>query len=152
MYQSTDLTEIEFCDYVNQLVGDLFQVYQVSPQTVALNINAEGVSLGIDTLIPCGLIINELVSNALKHGLPAGAKGEICIDLQRSDGGLFMLSVRDNGVGLPEDFDLQRTRTLGLKLVSDLARQLDGTIEFERNGGTAVKITFAEPLYSERIL
>jgi len=149
LYHSADLTKIAFCDYVRQLMGDLFHAYGVSPEAVSLKIYAQGIFLGIDAAIPCGLILNELVSNALKHGLPAGRKGAICIDLQPSGPGLFMLSVRDDGVGLPEDFDLQTTRTLGLKLVSDLARQLDGAVELERNNGTAVKITFAEPVYSE---
>lgn len=149
LYQSTDLTKIAFCDYVRQLLGDLFHAYGVSSEVVSLKIGAEGIFLGIDAAIPCGLILNELVTNALKHGLPAGRKGAICIDIQPSGPGLLTLSVRDDGVGLPEDFDLQTSRTLGLKLVSDLTRQLGGTLELERNNGTAIKITFPEPTYTE---
>ena len=150
LYRSADLARIDVCDYARQLADDLFHAYGVSPETVSLEIHAEGVSLGIDVAIPCGLILNELVSNALKHGLPAGRKGAICIELQPTSPGSFMLSVGDNGAGLPDDFDLQTTKTLGLKLVSDLARQLGGAVAFERNHGTAVKITFVEPLYGEQ--
>ena len=150
LYHSADLARIDVCDYVGQLARDLFHAYGVSPETVSLEIHAEGVSLGIDVAIPCGLILNELVSNALKHGLPAGRKGAICIELQPTSPGSFMLSVGDNGAGLPADFDLQTTKTLGLKLVSDLARQLGGAVAFERNHGTAVKITFVEPVYGEQ--
>ena len=145
LYQSVDLTGIEIDGYVRQLAGELLRAYGVRPEAVSFRFNASGIFLGVDAAIPCGLIINELVSNALKYGLPHGKTAEIWIEIHRSATGGFTLSVRDNGVGIPEHFDLQTTRTLGLKLVSDLARQLGGTLELERNNGTTVKIAFMEP-------
>jgi two-component sensor histidine kinase/CheY-like chemotaxis protein len=151
LHQSIDLTGIEFDDYVKQLAGDLLRAYGARPEAVSFHFNAEGIFLGIDAAIPCGLIINELVSNALKYGLPRGKTAEICINLHRSATGWLTLSVRDNGAGMPEHFDLQTTGTLGLKLVSDLARQLGGTVELESNNGTTVTIEFMELCATNRI-
>jgi two-component sensor histidine kinase len=151
LYQSVDLTGINFDDYVRQLARDLLRSYGVRPEAVSFRFDAEGIFLGIDAAIPCGLIINELISNALKYGSPRGETAEICIDLHRSATGWFTLSVRDRGVGIPEHFDLQTTGTLGLKLVSDLARQLGGTVQLESNNGTTVKIAFMEPCTTNRV-
>ena len=144
LYQSVDLAGIDFDDYVRRLAGDLLSAYAVRPEAVRFRFNSEGISLGIDAAIPCGLIINELVSNALKYGLPRGKTAEICIDLHRSADGWFTLSVRDNGRGIPEHFDVQTAGTLGLKLVSDLARQLGGTVQLENDNGTTAKVAFME--------
>jgi two-component sensor histidine kinase len=106
--------------------------------------------LGIDTAVPCGLIINELVSNALKFAFPpererpAGEGNEIRIELYARDGDQLTLVVGDNGVGLPPDLDWQDSPSLGLQLVRMLTRQLQGTIELDQSVGTAFKITFAE--------
>jgi two-component sensor histidine kinase len=108
------------------------------------------VFLGVDTAIPCGLIINELVSNSLKHAFPAGRAGEIRIELWSDDDGQFTLMVSDNGVGLPKDLDFRATQSLGLQLVHTLVEQLEGTIELDRSGETAFKITFTEPKYKGR--
>ncbi|MBV8900482.1 MAG: response regulator [Verrucomicrobia bacterium] len=148
--QCVDLTGVHFDDYVRQLAGDLLRAYGLKPEAVSLRLDAEGIFLGIDAAIPCGLIVNELISNALKYGLPRGETAEICIDLHRSAPGWFTLSVRNSGVGIPKHFDLQTTGTLGLKLVSDLARQLGGTVELESKNGTTVKIAFMEPCTTKR--
>ncbi len=93
--------------------------------------------------MPCGLIINELISNALKHAFPEGEKGEITIDFHPDGDDKLTLVVSDTGIGLPEDIDISSgAKTLGLQLISILADQLKGTLEIERNGGTAFKITF----------
>ncbi|MFQ5780578.1 MAG: sensor histidine kinase, partial [Nitrospiria bacterium] len=98
----------------------------------------------IDTAIPCGLIINELVSNALKHAFPAGREGEIRIELH-SDDSQMHLTVSDNGIGFPKDLDLRNPKSLGLQLVNRLTDQLKGTLKSERNGGSAWKMTFPRP-------
>lgn len=144
LYHTGDLARIEFSGYLRELAENLFHAYRVDPEAVILRTSKKGAVLGLDAAIPCGLILNELISNALKHGLPEGRKGEICIDLQQTDSGQFTLTVRDNGVGFPKDFDFEKTRTLGLKLVRDLTRQLDGTVKLETSGGASVTITFEE--------
>jgi two-component sensor histidine kinase len=113
-------------------------------------INVENVFLGIDTSIPCSLIINELISNSLKHAFPVGKKGEIQVVLRPNKNKTFTLIVRDNGVGFPENIDFRNTQSLGLKLVNTLVNQLDGTIELRSNGGTEFLITFMELKYRER--
>ena len=150
LYQSRDLVKIDFADYIRDLTAYLFGSYKVNPDAITLKINVEDVSLNIDMAIPCGLIINELVSNSLKHAFPpeedgpASQEGEIRIGLY-ADGDKLILIVSDNGVGLPKDLDFRNTESLGLQLVDIFTDQLEGTIELDRSGGTAFKITFAEP-------
>ena len=107
----------------------------------------DDVFLGIDTAVPCGLILNELVSNSLKHAFPGGREGEIRIELRLDDDKKFTLMVSDNGVGIPKDLDFRNTESLGLQLVDTLVNQLEGTIELDRSGGTAFKTTFTELKY-----
>jgi PAS domain S-box-containing protein len=144
LYQSKDLASIDFAEYVRNLVTYLFRAYGVNPNVIKLKIHLGNVLLGVDTAIPCGLIINELVSNSLKHAFPDGREGEICIEF-RSDDSQCTLMVGDNGVGFRQDLDFRDTGSLGLQLVDTLVDQLEGTIELNRSGGTAFKITFAEP-------
>ncbi len=144
LYQSQDLARVDFAKYVRSLVNHLFRSYGVNTNVTKLRIQVEDVFLGVDTAIPCGLIINELVSNSLKHAFPDGREGEIHIEFRANDG-QFRLVIRDNGVGFPTDLDFRNTKTLGLQLVSTLVHQLEGTIKLDRSGGTAFEVTFAEP-------
>ena len=146
LYQSQDMARVDFAQYVRNLANHLFRSYGVNSNLIRLKINVDDVFLGIDTAIPFGLIINELVSNSLKHAFPDGREGEIRIGL-RADDGEFSLVVSDNGVGFPRDLDFRDTQSLGLRLVNTLVEQLEGTIELDRSDGTAFKITFAEPRY-----
>lgn len=100
--------------------------------------------MNLDTATPCGLIITELVSNSIKHAFPKDRKGELLIKLNSNNNEKFILTVSDNGIGLPKDIDIQNTNTLGLQLVTSLVRQLKGTIEVDRSKGTEVKIAFEE--------
>jgi two-component sensor histidine kinase len=109
------------------------------------------ITFGIDTAIPCGLIVHELVANALKHAFPGSKPGEIHLDLRAGDHGRYMLRVHDNGAGLPETVDFRRVESLGLKLVNILTQQLDGVIELQRNSGTTFTITFTELQYQKRV-
>ena len=123
-------------------MADLYNLYGVSPDTIKLKIDVDHILLGIDSAIPRGLIINELVSNSLKHAFPAGRRGEISIAFRPDDDGQYGLSVGDNGVGFPDGLDFRNTKSLGLRLANALTAQLKGTIEVDRSGGTEFKITF----------
>src|SRR5262249_15071082 len=102
----------------------------------------DDVPLGVDRAIPCGLLLNELITNALKHAFPAGRGGEVRVELARIAGDRLRLVVRDNGVGLSTGFDLRRTESLGMQLVTTLAEQLEATLEVTNAGGTTFQLTF----------
>ncbi len=140
LYQCDDLANINLEDYIRSLTSYLLNSYGVASHMVRLSINVESAPLGLDRAIPCGLIINELVSNALKYAFPQGRKGEILVDLLCDRDGKLALTVKDDGVGLPEDVDIADTPSLGLQLVNTLVKQLDGTIEVNRRGGTEFRM------------
>jgi two-component sensor histidine kinase/sensor domain CHASE-containing protein len=144
LYNSKDLIGIDFGEYLRDLVANLFRSYSIDPNQIKLNMEINNISLGLDTAIPCGLIINELVSNSFKYAFPDGRKGEISVNIIPTNNGQFILTVRDNGFGFPEDLDIKRSKTLGLQLVYSLVEQLEGTIELDRSTGTDFKITFKE--------
>ena len=142
LYRSKDIANIDFAEYTRKLVDDLSSTYGVDPALITLKTDVDAF-LGIDIGIPCGLIINELVSNSLKHAFPMGRRGEICITLHLdTEKGKYTLIVRDNGIGFPEDLDFRNTETLGLQLVCGLVDQLEGTIELDRSRGTAFTVAF----------
>ncbi len=143
LYQSQSLARIDFAEYIQDLSNYLFRVQTTDTRGITLNIQTDKLFLNIDTAMPCGLILNELVSNALKHAFPDGQKGEIRIEFRANDEGQLTLLVSDNGVGLPPDLDFQNTESLGLELVNTLTDQLEGTIEIHSQDGTEFKITFA---------
>lgn len=143
LYTSGDLTRLDVAAYVRELANQLIAASWVHPHAVELQVQASEVWLGIDTAVPCGLIINELVSNALKHAFPADFNGHARVTLRMwQEGDRVLLTISDNGVGLPADLDYRNTDTLGLQLVMILTRQLEGTIEVERLSGTTFHITF----------
>ena len=142
LYQSEDLANVDFGEYLRSLVADLYNLYGVRSDHVKLKINVNHILLGIDSAIPSGMIINELVSNSLKHAFPADRHGEISIAFRPDDDSQYRLTVSDNGVGFPDGLDFRNTKSLGLRLVNALTAQLNGTIEVDRSGGTAFKITF----------
>ena len=175
LYQSSNLAQIDFLQYITTLVNDLFRSYDAHRQGITFKVNVNSVEtdlanisttreitynpnpplLAIDTAIPCGLMINELVSNSLKYAFSDNRSGEIFISLQF--GGLALstpvdeyqciLTIRDNGVGLPEDLDFRNTKSLGLQLVCRLTKQIGGSIELNRSQGTEFRIVFANPIY-----
>jgi two-component sensor histidine kinase/CheY-like chemotaxis protein len=142
LYQSKDLARIDFAGYVRTLTRSLFRSYRVNPNDIKLNIEIKDVFLNVNAGIPCGLIINELVTNSLKHGFPDGRRGEIQIGLYERKKGEFTLNVRDNGIGLPEDLDFRNTESLGMHIVLSLVEQLEGTIELDSGEGTSFTIGF----------
>jgi PAS domain S-box-containing protein len=140
LYRSEDLASVDFAEYTEELTNQLFHTHVLSADTIRLKLEVEKISLDIDRAIPCGLILNELISNALKHAFPNGRSGEIRVSLQRTKNGGLILSVADNGVGLPDEATLQTRRSLGMRLVHSLATQLDTQIEFlRRDPGTEVR-------------
>ena len=149
LYQSRDLARIELAEYIRKLAANLLYSYKVKPNAIVLKINVDSVFLSIDTAIPCGLIIDELVSNSLKYAFPAHKKAEICIDLHSDDNNKFTLIISDNGMGFPKDLDFRKTESLGLQLVCTLTDQLGGTIKLNGSYGTEFKITFREPNYKK---
>ena len=109
---------------------------------ILLNINVGDMYLNINKAIPCGLIINELLTNALKHAFTDGRKGKISIKFHRENDNKLILEIRDNGKGLPEGLNIETSSSLGLKLVKNLAKQIDGKLYIERETGTIFKIIF----------
>jgi two-component sensor histidine kinase len=160
LYQTGNLADIDMADYIRSLTGNLLSSHaQVAmPPTVSFNLLP--VRLAIDKAIPLALIVNELVTNALKHAFPDGQPGEIRISLQerrctdprtgaarraptnQDCAPTYELTIVDNGIGLPAGFDLKNQKSLGLQLVTMLARQLDGKLTIESKGGTSFAITF----------
>ena len=145
LYQSSDLARIDFAEYIESLTNHLVRLYRTKAGNATLSLDIAPLFLSLETAIPCGLIINELVSNAFKHAFPKGQAGKISIELQPTVQGELILSVQDNGVGLPEEIDLQRTNTLGLTLVLTLVNQLKGTITQTNKQGSEFQITFTDP-------
>ncbi|MEL7669648.1 PAS domain S-box protein [Methanobacterium sp.] len=214
LYSSENLVKIDFKDYIKDLTDSLFLTYKISPYMIKLNKNIDNIFLNVNTAIPCGLIINELVTNSLKHAFPVASghgpanhrfadpanvvrrfedknrekcsflgpkigdfegfsipagyvrgptdeksadpqtagpnSNEIQIELNQLKNNLVLV-VSDNGVGLPENIDFTNTESLGLRLVNNLVRQVDGTIELDKSEGTKFKITFKELKYKKRI-
>jgi len=143
LYQSESFAFVNFREYIEELVTDLFATYARDPHLIQLNVDVGEVTLGMDEAIPCGLIVNELVSNSLKHAFPDGRRGVISLRCQAGDDGRIALTVADNGVGLPHGFDCSATESLGLQLVDMLVRQLAGTVTFEGDrGGTVAAVVF----------
>ncbi len=164
LYKGDKIDTLDFGDYLRKLTADLFRSYRLGNEEISLKLELEKVYLGMDTAIPLGIIVNELVSNALKHAFPAGTRGEIGIVLSRAedyerrqkpegswterncpDGGdlQFSLVVEDNGKGFPAKLDLKSPDSLGLELVNILVEQIEGCIELEKDGKTRFVIWFS---------
>ena len=143
LYQSKDLSRVNFAEYIERLAAGLRQTYMLKSNS-QLNLDLEEIYLGVDTAIPCGLVISELVTNAFKYAYPTGQNGDIWIRLHRTKTGANLLSVSDHGVGLPAGLDINDTETLGLQLVTILSRQLRAKLNVEQTGGTSFQIKFRE--------
>jgi PAS domain S-box-containing protein len=152
LYRSRDLSRIDLAEYIKTLAGDLVRSYTSRSGPVTLIFDAGEVVLSVEKAVPCGLIVNELVSNALKHAFPAPSaasatgrhsrENELRIELCAEDDHRVHLTVRDNGVGIPQDLEPQTADSLGLRLVYTLIKQLDGTVEMRNNDGAEFKLTF----------
>jgi PAS domain S-box-containing protein len=150
LYQSKDFGKVEFGNYVHRLIQNLAFSYGNSMQSIYPVIKTEPVQINLDTAIPCGLLISELVTNAYKHAFPHGRAGTICIELDQDEEQQFTLKIWDDGVGLPATTDWQNAPSLGLKLVRILAKQLKASIHFDFSHGTNIQLTFSELKYKPR--
>jgi len=142
LYRSQDLARVDFGGYIRSLASSLIRSYRTHSGRVRLQVDVSDVSLPIDAAVPCGLIINELVTNSLKHAFPGGRKGEIRVMLRSNHDHQVTLTVGDNGVGLPQDVDPEDTQPLGLELVNALVEQVAGRIDLRNDGGTEFEIRF----------
>ena len=142
LYQSPDLTSIDFGGYIRNLAVHLFRSHQVNAHAIALHLDVESINLDIDRAMPCGLIINELVANSLQYAFPEGARGEIQLAFHEDAQRQITLQVGDTGAGLPETLDFRQAESLGFQLINSLVDQLQGTITLARHGGTKFTITF----------
>jgi two-component sensor histidine kinase len=147
LYQSSDLSQISFFQYIRSLSNYLFRSYGIDPNRIRLRLDMENVCLSIDTAIPCGLIVNEMLSNSLLHAFPDDREGEICVELRPLNSERLVLVVRDNGVGFPPATEDSGTGKLGLQLVHTLTDQLAGTLSVNHNHGTEFKVVFSEVTY-----
>jgi PAS domain S-box-containing protein len=145
LYGSKDLARIDFGEYIRTLANTLYRTYSADPERIRLDVEVGKVFLSIDQAVPCGLIVNELVSNALKHGFPRGRKqgGTIRISMQKHNGSEIHMIVEDDGVGLPEGFDIRETDSLGMRLITILVEdQLDGAVQLDSGEYTRFCIRF----------
>ncbi len=144
LYQSRDLSRIDFSEYIQTLALHLFHFWNASSDRIRLTTSLEPVFLDVNAAIPCGLIINELISNALEHAFPNGREGKVRIALRPTNRATYELIVEDDGVGIPPGLDPAQTESLGLQLIHLLVQQLDGKITISREGGTRFEISFRE--------
>lgn len=142
LYRSRDLAKIDFREYVGDLVRNVSTLNAGDSRRIDIREEVGDVILDVNKGIPCGLIINELVSNAVRHGFPDGREGKVVVSMQGDGSGRMTLVVGDNGTGFPGNIDFRNTKSLGMQLVMSLVNQLDGTIEIDRSGGTAFVIDF----------
>jgi len=149
LYRSQNLSSIDMEDYVISLVADLFYSQMVNEEQINLVLEIDNIEFNIETAIPCGLIINELASNALKYAFPEGRKGELMVSLKRK-ADKYELIIRDDGIGLPNNLKIEKVDSLGLQLVNSLISQIDGTMEINKEKGTEFKINFQELHYTRR--
>lgn len=178
LYQSDNLGLLNFSHYVQRLADSILFANSRHVNTIHLTYQLEPVFLNLDTAIPCGLLLNELVTNAMKHAFPDGRHGTICLSLQRAtnrsmtspnqsisttnlatatgeisspeQAPRYILSISDNGIGMPADLNLETTKSLGLRIASDLTQQLRGSLVLERDQGTQFHLTFADLSYRKR--
>ncbi len=143
LYHSENIAELDFKEYLDQLVSSLFGSYNIRNQNIRYEIQATRSKIGIDQAITLGLIANEIISNSLKYAFPENRDGLISIELHRSEKDGCCLKIEDNGVGFPEDYDPKQTKTLGLVLIHSLVKQLGGSLDIHHNGGIRYTIEFS---------
>lgn len=150
LFESEDLARVNRSEYLTRIARHLYESHGISPDRIALRIQAQEIGCTIDTAVPLGLIVNELVSNCLEHAFPAERKGEILIKTEKIREDEWEVIVSDNGVGMPKDLDPAKSGTFGLYLVHTLAGQFRGDVELKRTGGVEVRVRFKEAEYRPR--
>ncbi len=142
LYKSEDLKHINFTEYLQNLSNDLYNTYTTDKNLVKLVLDVDNIIFDVEISIPLGLILNELLTNSLKHAFPDGRNGEIKVELHLEEDGRYYLSVEDNGIGLPKDLNLQKTGTLGMQIINSLTEQINGELVLDSNMGTKFTIFF----------
>jgi two-component sensor histidine kinase len=143
LYATEHLDRVAFGKYVAQLSKELSASYSIASDLIAIRIHADDIDLPVHQAIPCGLILNELLSNALKYAFPGGRTGKILVRFIRLESGALSLSCTDDGIGIPESFNWQNSTSLGLRIMSILTKQIDGELTLDRNGrGTRFELKF----------
>ena len=142
LYRARDLARVSFPEYVRDLTNNILTSYTLPASSVRVNLDVDDMSLSLDSAVPCGLILNELISNCLKHAFPLGHSGTVHVGFHAA-GDQLCLVVRDDGVGMPADVDLERTSSLGWRLIRALVQQLGGFVQCHTAGGTVVELRFA---------
>ncbi len=143
LYRARDLARVSFGEYVRDLTNNILTSYALPARSVRVRLDIDDLSLSLDYAVPCGLILNELMSNCLKHAFPVGHSGTVYISFHAEGAEELCLVVRDDGVGVPADVDLGRTSSLGWRLIRALVEQLGGVVQCQTAGGTSVEIRFA---------
>lgn len=144
-YQSEELGEIDFKEYTEKLCTFLKQSYSSQDAPITITVDANGIGFDMDTAMPCGLLITEIVSNSLKYGFPGNREGEIRIEFSKVAEKKVRMTISDNGIGLPHDFDIEKSESLGMQLIIALTSQLDGELKFSGESGTNFSVTFTYP-------
>ncbi len=150
LYKSRSMSKIDFGDYINDLTENLLYNYHIDPSRIQIKTEIDDIFFDVDTAIPCGLIINELITNCLKHAFPENHKGSIGIELFKREED-FELNINDTGVGFPDHIDFENTESLGMQIVNNLVNQVDGTIGLNNQNGTSFNIVFKELEYKRRL-
>jgi two-component sensor histidine kinase len=145
LYQSQDLSSVDLKEYIKDISGLLISSYASESEKIKLTLNLESIHVSIDTAIPCGLIVNEIITNSLKHAFPGGREGEIYIRLFKQEDGLIELEISDNGIGIPAGYDFEAGDTLGIQVFKSIAEeQMNGEIQFDTKNGVKFIIRFKE--------
>ena len=151
LYRSTDLARVDFSEYLKALVSHLSESYNLDSRKISCQLNVEPIALNIESAHPCGLIVNELVTNAFKHAFRERQEGQVWLNFHKDSQNQIVLTVKDNGVGLPPDLNFQDTESLGMQLICTLTKQLEGRITVENCHGTRFQPIFSELNYKNRL-
>lgn len=147
LYRSTNMKSIDFADYIRSLTRDLFNTYSTQEDRIDLKMDVEDVEVDIDNAVPLGLIINEIVTNSLKYAFPDETAGTISISFHKQKD-QYLLEVSDDGIGIPEEFEVEKSDSLGMMLINSLTYQIGGELEMERSPGTTFRIKFKDPEFA----
>jgi len=149
LYRSEDMSRVNFNEYITSLTGYMYQTFGIDPSRIKIRVSVKDIFLDINSAIPCGLIVSELISNALKHAFPDGRKGEIHIVFDRLKPGKYRLVIEDNGIGLDTSIDIHNTESFGLQLVNMLTEQLQGKFTSDTSEKTSFQVLFHDPEYPD---
>ncbi|MFW6160710.1 MAG: sensor histidine kinase [Acidobacteriota bacterium] len=142
VYQSGNLSQIDFRPYIHHLTDHLAHLFLDEAKNIKIEVESDEIHFSIGQAVPCGLILTELVSNALKHAFPGNKAGKVIVRMEKDKKGFYNLIVEDSGTGLPDGINLENPNTLGLMLVKDSVQQLEGNLKVKKKEGTVFKITF----------